>query len=599
MKNAHPALLAALLITSPLAGWTAEPSSALAAKAPEQQVDALLAKWNQPDMPGCAVEVIRDGKVLLRKGVGMADIEHGAPIQPSTEFHVASMSKQFTAFAIHLLAKDGKLSLDDDIRKHLPEMPDFGKTITIRHLLQHTSGLRDQWNLLNMSGWRFDDVITQDDVLGVITRQRELNFAPGQEHLYSNTGYTLLATIVQRVSGKPLPVFATERIFEPLGMQHTFFHEAYGTLVPGRALSYTPARGGGYQYMALSYSTIGPSSLFTTVDDLALWDRNFYDAKVGGKELLANMQKTGMLNNGKEINYASGLVVGTYRGLRTVDHGGADAGFRSQLLRFPDQHFSVAVLGNGADVNAQALAQRIADIYLADQMQPRSAAGSTSTPTPKEVPIDPARLDPLVGYYAIAPEFGITFTKENGQLMAQATGQDKFPLFASSEREFFLKVVDARFTFDQPGKDGIVAGGVLHQNGRDMPAKRTEKQRLTESELKAFEGEFYSDELHVLYTVALKGGKLMLTYPRGTVELEPKQKDEFMARFPLGLVKYRCTAQAGCSGFTVTNGRVRDLQFAKVAIVGQGAHASAATGVFLKPETEAVAKAADEAKPAS
>jgi CubicO group peptidase (beta-lactamase class C family) len=590
MKRFHPALLATLLATMPLSGWAAEPAAPASAAtlSPEQQVDALFAKWDKRDTPGCAVEVIRDGKVLFRKGYGMADLEREVPISPASIFNIGSTSKQFTAFAIHLLAQDGKLSLDDDVRKHLPDMPDFGKTITIRHLLQHTSGLRDYLNLLALAGWRLDDVITQDDALGMIHRQRALNFAPGQEHLYSNTGYMLLAQIVRRVSGKSLAAFARERIFAPLGMQHTVFHEHYGTIVPGRALSYIPAQGGGYQYVAQSDASVGPGSVLTTVDDLALWDRNFYDARVGGKELLAQMQTPGVLNSGQAIKYASGLYIETYRGLKLVEHSGGLPGFRSQLSRFPDQRFTVAVLANTPDISPVAMSRKIADIYLDKDMTPKPGPAAQSAP-PAEIALDPARLDAFVGYFAVSPDFGLTFTREGGLLMAQGTGQGKFPLYAAGEREFFAKVVNARFTFDAPGKDGIVASGALHQNGRDMPVVRSEKPGRPENELKQFEGEFYSDELHVLYTVALQAGRLMLTYPRGTLELAFQGNGKFAAEFPLGEIQYRCSPQAGCIGFTANNGRARDLLFTKVAIVGTGAHASAATGIYLEREAGAIA----------
>ena len=243
-------LVAGAFLLAPLAAWAAAPSSptvqARAPAATAKDIDALLAKWNKPGMPGAAVAVIHNGKIVYKRGVGMADIEREVPITPTTPFHVASVSKQFTAFAIHLLAQDGKLSLDDDIRKHLPELHDFGKTITIRHLINHTSGLRDQWNLLAMAGWRLEDVITEDDIFRLIRRQRALNFEPGHEFAYSNTGYTLLALIVKRVSGQPLPAFAKERMFRPLGMVNTHFHDNYGTLVKGRALSYGRSTAGDF-----------------------------------------------------------------------------------------------------------------------------------------------------------------------------------------------------------------------------------------------------------------------------------------------------------------------------------------------------------------
>jgi CubicO group peptidase (beta-lactamase class C family) len=246
------------------------------------RADKLFAAYDKPDSPGCALAVIKDGTVLHKRGFGRANLETDAPITPGTVFHVASVSKQFTAFAILLLAKDGKLSLDDDVRKHIPELADFGKTVTIRHLIHHTSGLRDQWRLLKMAGWRMEDVITERDILDLVFRQKELNFAPGAEYLYSNTGYTLLAVIVARVSKQSFREFTQERIFKPLAMTSTHFHDDHRQIVKNRAYSYRPARRGAeFELVPLQYANVGATSLFTTVEDLTKWDRNFYDAKVG------------------------------------------------------------------------------------------------------------------------------------------------------------------------------------------------------------------------------------------------------------------------------------------------------------------------------
>lgn len=540
------------------------PVSAVAAS-PEQQVDSLFAKWGGPDAPGAVVEIIRDGKVVLRKGYGMADIERGVPITSQTVFNVGSTSKQFTAFSIHLLAQDGKLSLDDDMRKYLPEMPDFGKPVTIRNLLQHTSGLRDSSNLLFLAGWRHEDVVTQEDMLNMIRHQRELNFLPGAEHLYSNAGYVLLAAIVERVSGKPLAAFAKERIFDPLGMQHTHFQTSYGDLVHGRALSYLPSADGAYKYVSVSKATPGPGDLLTTVEDLALWDRNFYDGRIGGKELLDKMQLTGVLSSGKPINYASGLYVETYRGAKLVEHSGAVGGYASQMSRFPDQHFTVLVLANSPNVSPTAMTRRIADIYLDHELSPKQVA--TAKPLLAEVKLEQAKLEAVAGYYALSPKFGINFTVEDGRLMAQGDGQRKFPLAASAEREFFSGQVDAQFSFDAPDKDGVVARFVLHQNGMNQPGLRTNKPVLADAAMRAFEGEYYSDELRVLYTVERKDGKLVLIYPRGDLPLEFAGGSTFFAGDPVGAVTFECAPQTNCKGFKVNGGRVRDLTFTRVSIV--------------------------------
>ena len=542
-------------------------SVATAQTTPERAADALFAQWAKPSTAGCALGVLKDGKTLYVQGYGHADIEHSVPITASTVFHIASLSKQFTAFAIYLLEREGRLSLDDDIRKYLPELHDFHRTITIRDLLHHTSGLRDQWNLLAMAGWRLEDVITQEDVVNLIWRQQELNFHPNDEFLYSNTGYTLLGLIVQRVSGKSLREFTDQRIFAPLGMRSTHFHEHYGDLVANRAYSYDRQPDGRYAYVALSYSTVGPSSLFTTIEDLARWDENFYTGAVGGRDLLQKMQIKGHLNNGKEIDYASGLVVNEYRGLRTVNHAGGDAGFRTELLRFPDEHFSVITLCNAGDADAPALAYRVADIYLASHLKgspPKPATARDSTLT--ELKIDPKVLDAYVGDYQLSPGLIISFTREGDQLMLQATGEAKIPAFPTSESRFVLKVVDAQVTFDAPAPGGQSARVTLHQDGGDQSAKRIERVHPTTEKLQEYIGTFYSKELDALYTVSVRDNKLSVHYARGELEMTPTIANVFVAEFPMGAMEYRCTGIRRCDGFTISNGRVRNLRFDRVHV---------------------------------
>jgi CubicO group peptidase (beta-lactamase class C family) len=489
----------------------------------------------------------------------MADIEHGVAISPATVFDVGSVSKQFTAFAIYLLAQEGKLSLDDDVRKYLPELNDFGKTITIQHLLHHTSGLRDHNSLLGLTGRMYDDVLTEDDILNVAWRQKALNFVPGDEFLYSNTGYVLLGLIAQRVSGQSLARFAKERIFDPLGMRHTQVHENYGDLLRGRAYSYEKGVDDRYRYIALSASYVGAGGVFTTVRDMMRWDRNLYDGNVGGRELVEQMQVPALLNGDREIFYASGFFVGRYRGLETVEHAGVNAGYRAELLRFPEQRFSVVLLCNADDVDPELQARKVADVFLGKVLGPRSQSQDKK---PTEIKIDPRTLDALTGEYEHPLGVTITYTKENDRLMAQATGDRKFILYPSGPRAFTYKLVNATVTFDQPGADGSVSAAVHHQNGRDFPMKRIHRTPPTPTELRDREGEFYSDELHVLYTVFDKDGELVLRYPRGEFKLRRGMDvDTFWAEWPIGTVHYSCTTGKGCAGFSVTDGRVRNLWF--------------------------------------
>jgi CubicO group peptidase (beta-lactamase class C family) len=328
----------------------------------------------------------------------MANLEYAVPITSSTIFHVASISKQFTAFAINLLALEGKLSLDDELHTHFPEFGDFGKPITLRHLRHHTSGLRDQWDLLQLAGWRMEDVITEQDILDLAWKQRELNFAPGDKHLYCNTGYTLLAVIVKRVTGQSLREFAHERIFAPLGMTNTHFHDDHRMIVPNRAYSYAPREAGGFEHRVLSFSNVGTTSLFTTVEDLAKWDKNFYTQGVGGPEAIDLLQQRGRLNDGATLDYAAGLTIGEYRGLKTVGHSGADAGYRADFRRFPDERLAVIVLANRADANPWTLAHQTASLYLADQMGAAPAAEPPKAPTPSENQAKPLEADQLAEY---------------------------------------------------------------------------------------------------------------------------------------------------------------------------------------------------------
>jgi CubicO group peptidase (beta-lactamase class C family) len=376
----------------------------LAAQQPANpRLDSIFAHFDAAT-PGCALGVFRDGRVEYARGYGLASLEHGVPITPASVFHVASVSKHFTVTAIALLAEDGRLSLDDDIRRHLPEMHDFGTPITIRHLIHHTSGLRDQWDLLSMAGWRGGDPKSMDDVLWLAARQRELNFPPGDRYLYSNTGYTLLAIIVERVSGQPLRAFAAERIFAPLGMNATVFLDEHTDVIPRRTSAYVRRGAGAFRVSMPIYDNVGATSLNTTIEDLARWDRNFYEPVVGGQSLLGILHRRGVLNSGDTISYAGALMIGELGGFRMVEHGGADAGYRAQFLRLPDARLSVAVLCNISDANPGVLARAAAMTALGASFTPLtppagpgSAQQQPAAPTP--APLTAAERGAYVGSY--------------------------------------------------------------------------------------------------------------------------------------------------------------------------------------------------------
>lgn len=337
-------------------------SSALAGQKTEK-VDRLFAQWNTPDSPGCALAIVKDGRIIYKKGYGMANLELNVPITPHTVFYIGSCSKQFVAFCIALLAQQKRLSIDDDIRKYLPEMPDYGIPITINHLIHHTSGLRDYLSLEEIAGiplgfWH------QQECLKLVARQHELNFRPGEEYLYSNSGYLLLAEIVARVSGQSLATFAEEKIFKPLGMKNSHFHDDYTKIIKNRASGYFPASRDKFKNFISTFDCVGSGGLYTSVEDLFLWDQNFYHYRVGGRDVVMMVQKPGYLNNGQKLKYGFGLELGLYRGLKTISHGGALGGYRAAMIRFPEEKFSVICLSNLSNFKPMKLCLQIADIYL-------------------------------------------------------------------------------------------------------------------------------------------------------------------------------------------------------------------------------------------
>jgi CubicO group peptidase (beta-lactamase class C family) len=340
-------------------------------------VDAIFARWNTAT-PGCAVGVGVNGKAVLERAYGMADLEHDVPNAPDTIFEAGSVSKQFTAAAVLLLARDGKLSIDEPVRKYVPEVPDYGVPLTIRHMLTHTSGLRDWGEVAGIAGWpRTTRVHTHGHVLDIVSRQKALNFTPGTAWSYSNTGYNLAAIIVSRVSGQSLADFSRERIFAPLGMTHTSWRDDYTRIVKHRAIAYAPGAGGYRQDMPFE-NVHGNGGLLTTVGDLLRWNENFVSPKVGDAEFLAEEQTPGQFNDGTVHDYAFGLYVGTYRGVRQISHSGSTAGYRAFLTRYPDQRVSVAVLCNAGNANPTEDAHAVADAFLGSALSMPAAPPATA-----------------------------------------------------------------------------------------------------------------------------------------------------------------------------------------------------------------------------
>ena len=391
-NRAAIALAIVLAAASPV--W-AQPQAPMA-KAPElsteAKVDSVFERWNRSDTPGCVVGVAVGGTPVLVKAYGMANLEYGIRLRPDTIFESGSVAKQFTAAAIALLCQDGKLSLDDPVRKHVPEVPDFGMPILVRHLLNHTSGMRSQWPLMSLSGRPPGTAVhTVDEILELVGRMKELNFDPGDEFLYCNTGYTLLGVVAARAAGKSLDAFCQERLFKPLGMTRTQWRDDFAELVPDRATAYG-RRGVGPFFTNMSFTNvIGNGGLLTTVGDLLIWNENLDNPRVGGQALVEQLETRGRLNDGFENEYAQGLVVSEHKGVREVSHGGSTAGYQTFLSRYPGERLSIAVLSNVSGSNPARLAHEVADIFLAGKIKEPAK--------PVAVPVPAATLKGYLGVY--------------------------------------------------------------------------------------------------------------------------------------------------------------------------------------------------------
>ncbi len=568
-KSVYKLLLTACLFSGTVNQGNAQVApSSLAPKA-----DALFAGWNKPGSPGAAVGVVHQGKLVYAKGFGEADLETGARIGPQTLFHAASLAKQFTAYAVVLLTRQGKLSLDEDIRTYLPEVPDFGKKITVRNLIHHTSGLRDQWALLTMAGRQMDDVITKQHIINLVRRQKELNFEPGSEFAYSNTNYTLLAEIVARVSHQPFPAWMRAHVFAPLGMKNTLFNDDHERILPQRAYSFyqdPDAPKPAYRKSVLSYANAGATSLLTTVPDLAKWVALFRNARAGEVTPAGQMLQQGRLSKGDTLPYSFGLFQGEYKGLTQYAHNGADAGYRSFLCYFPKSDYGFIVLSNAAGFDAGKAAYALADLYLAGQLkeEPRKAA---SLPTTAQAhTIEEKVLDQYAGAYQLAPGFVVSLKREGARLVGQLPGRAPFELVASSDTTFQMKDEQARVTFHKSA-NGKVTKLTLHQNG-DYAASRVEPYVPTKEEYQAYSGSYYSPELETIYTISVKNDSLQLDHVHaGQTPLKPVAKDRL--EFPLKLIpSFTLTqtvvivrgSQEQVLGLRISNNLVRNLWFARL-----------------------------------
>ncbi|HET9015561.1 MAG TPA: serine hydrolase domain-containing protein [Thermomicrobiaceae bacterium] len=520
-----------------------------------ERVDALFAEWDRSDSPGCALGVVQGGELVYARGYGMANLDLGVAITPASVFHVASVSKQFTAITVALLAREGKLALDDDVRRYVPELPDFGRRITLRHLINHTSGLRDQYGLFRLAGWREGDVQTFGDVIAFALRHRRLNFEPGAEYAYCNTSYTLLALTVERVTDQRFADVVRERILEPLDMAHSHLHDDVTRIVPNRASAYAPREGGGFKVANSNVDALGAICLHTSVEDLARWLRNFRERSVAG-EVLDEAVTPGRLNDGTPLRYAHGLQIGEYRGLKTVSHGGVDAGYRAEMLWFPEADFGVVVLANLASIRPGALARRVADLWLGDRL------GRDELLDAEAVPLPEAEQARLVGLYR-DPHTSLTrrIRLEDDKLTVNGPFGERVPMTPLGGGRF--RVGDpAQEVRVVTGPDGTRAFHEVSPDGQATVYPEAEAAAPPSEVLAGYAGTYRCPEIETSYTLLVRDGTLILRHRRMAERaLAPTIADAFTVPPSEFDVVFSRDGRGDVDGFDLFSPRIRYLRF--------------------------------------
>ena len=538
---------------------TAQPSA--------DTVDAVFAEWDRDDSPGCAVGALRNGEFVFRRAYGMANLDHAIPLTPDSLFRMASVSKQFTVAAVLVAEEQGLLSLDDPLRKHFPDLPEWADAVRVRHLVHHTSGIRDYLVVMSLRGFGDDAHYTDADVLAALRQLERLNFDPGAEYLYSNSGYWLLAELIPRVSGQTLRQFAAEHLLGPVGMKNSHFHDRHRELVPGRATGYRPrpeAEGGGFEVDATTLEMVGDGGLMTSVNELAHWERMFLDSATLGPELVGRLLEPGRFGDGSVQDYAGGLTLGMYRGLATVSHGGSWVGFRTYAMRFPEPAFAVFVLCNSASADPGELSRRVADLFLADEMTPARALASAG-PT-GELPIRPGEF-----WEAASASLASIVRKDGGDRtgFVLARGGGEVPL-SVVEGELIGFVRDTRLRLE-PRPDGFT----LRQSGqRDFRYVRIEGYRRDEgqpafADMVELAGGYRCRELGVRYEVRFDPRPgLTLVGVGGERALEPvfldPDGDAPVYAWDRGTVRFLPDPDPGESrarGFELSAGRARGFLF--------------------------------------
>ena len=530
-----------------------------------KKIDYIFSKWDNNVGPGCVVGVVENDSLIYSKGYGLSNLEYGIANSPSTEYHVASISKQFTAFCILLLAQEGKLNLDDNVNKYLKWYPDLQHKITIRHLLNHTSGIRDQWQLLAIAGTRLDDVIKQDQIISVLSKQKALNSNPGDIYNYSNSGYTMLAEIIREVSDKTFRKFADSAIFKPLKMTNSYFYDDYTEIVKNRAYSYEKIGTSQYKNSILSYSTVGATGLLTNVNDLSKWLMNFYLNKIGSNAIEQLTQKS-RLNNNKEISYALGIEVDNYKGRKRYFHGGGDAGFRAYMSVFPEMKLGFVILANTSELNSKAKLAELADIFIKPNHKINESLPNIKIDTSVAFIKNPSYFDRYMGKYLSEDGRYLGFKMHNKKIYLNVNNRDYLLTQCGTDTFSVFVSPNTKYIFSSTvSQDTIVNEYSLNVGDRTL-FKMPPLTNDNEQQLLTYTGTYNCPELDCKYEISLKERTLFLVNTKyGASKLTKYSNDHFKSSFDwMGHLRILRDTSNKIIGFEVNEGRVLHLHFDKI-----------------------------------
>jgi len=523
-----------------------------------EKINSLFSEWNVPNHPGGAVAISKNGKTVYSKAFGLASLEYLVPNSTGTIFNTGSVSKQFTAMGIVVLEENGRLSFDDDIRKHIPELPDFGQTITIRHLLHHTSGLRSLHALFALAGWRGDDSRTNADLNRIILNQKELNFEPGSEYLYCNTGYMLMVNIIEKVTGEKFKVWMKEKIFNELGMHHTYVEDKYSRVVANNATSYYAGKT--FERAVEYWGYVGSGNMHSTTADLLTWLSNFNNPQKGWESAFKKMQTVDPLNDGNQNNYAFGVNVDNFLGEKRIRHGGAIGGFRAHVATYPNQNLSVVILTNFSRGNPGGHSDEIAKIVIGNKnVNEPSQSEMISINIPNET------LKKFEGtFWNNKEKYGRKIYLNNDTLRYSRNKTNESPLVPLTNSTFQMLNVGVNLIVKFDVKDDEGQMTVTIENEPPSAFQKIKTSDSDDSKMSEYVGQYYSTEVETSYTIELQNDEVSIYHPRhGSMPMKQLFHDTFSADWPIGVVQIQRNNDKAVKGILISNGRVRNLWFEK------------------------------------